>query len=276
MQTPQKSTISQIHLPTLMAIAVVAYVLSNVLHEALGHGGACVWVGGQPRVVTSVHFSCQIDETLPWARRFLAAGGSVVNLLTGGIAWLALRTIRRAGPRLRYFLWLLMTVNCLQAGGYLMVSPLAGIGDWRVFAQGFASPLPVRLLLTALGIAISWVTLRVAVPGLLPFVGNQPTESRRRARLLTLVPYLTGGISACLAGLLNPVGPLLIFISAIASTFGGTAWLAWLPSWIKPEHLATAPPTPLPIARSLPWIAAGTLLLILFITLLGPGIPLGP
>lgn len=276
MQTPQKTTPSQIHLLTLMAIAVVTYVLSNVLHEALGHGGACWWVGGQPRLVTSVHFECQLDETLPWARRLLAAGGSVANLLASGIAWLALHIARRGGPRLRYFLWLLLTVNGLQAGGYLMVSPLAGIGDWRVFAQGFASPFPVRLLLTALGVALSLLTLRVVVPGLLPFLGDQPTESRRRARLLTLVPYFTGGVSACLAGLLNPVGPILIFISAIAATFGGTAWLAWLPSWIKPAHVASAPPSPLPIPRSLPWILAGALILVGYIALLGPGIRLSP
>jgi hypothetical protein len=34
--------------PTVDAIALVAYVASNVLHEAVGHGGACLALGGKP------------------------------------------------------------------------------------------------------------------------------------------------------------------------------------------------------------------------------------
>ena len=33
---------------TVGAIAVVAYSVGNVVHEGLGHGGACVLVGGRP------------------------------------------------------------------------------------------------------------------------------------------------------------------------------------------------------------------------------------
>jgi hypothetical protein len=49
-----------------------------------------------------------------------------------------------------------------------------------------------------------------------------------RARQLTLVPYLTAGVLSCAAGALNPVGPLLILISAGAASFGGNSGLAWM------------------------------------------------
>ena len=41
---------------TVTAIALVAYAASNVLHEAVGHGGACVALGGKPLALSSVHF----------------------------------------------------------------------------------------------------------------------------------------------------------------------------------------------------------------------------
>lgn len=33
---------------TIVAIAVVAYVFADTIHEAIGHGGACVLTGGKP------------------------------------------------------------------------------------------------------------------------------------------------------------------------------------------------------------------------------------
>ena len=48
---------------TVTAIALVAYAVSNVLHEAVGHGGACVALGGKPMVLSSLHFECG-DETI--------------------------------------------------------------------------------------------------------------------------------------------------------------------------------------------------------------------
>src|SRR2546427_355944 len=55
--------------PTVVAIAIVAYVLADVLHEAVGHGGACVLTGGKPLVLSTVHFDCGGDS------RWVAAAG---------------------------------------------------------------------------------------------------------------------------------------------------------------------------------------------------------
>ena len=32
---------------TVVAIAIVAYALANLIHEGLGHGGTCIAVGGR-------------------------------------------------------------------------------------------------------------------------------------------------------------------------------------------------------------------------------------
>jgi hypothetical protein len=64
---------------TVAAIAVVVYALCSVLHEGLGHGGACLLVGGRPEVLSSMHFHCGTQGLPDGAPRLIAAG--VVALL---------------------------------------------------------------------------------------------------------------------------------------------------------------------------------------------------
>ena len=48
------------HEYTVDAIAVIVYALSSVLHEAVGHGGACLAVGAVPHELSSMHLACRI------------------------------------------------------------------------------------------------------------------------------------------------------------------------------------------------------------------------
>ena len=43
-------------LSTIAAIATVAEVITDFIHEGLGHGGMFVATGGQPLVLSTVHF----------------------------------------------------------------------------------------------------------------------------------------------------------------------------------------------------------------------------
>ena len=52
MQTPEKQeapsdAVARIDPLTVGAIGILAYMLANVLHEGLGHGGACLLVSQQ-------------------------------------------------------------------------------------------------------------------------------------------------------------------------------------------------------------------------------------
>src|SRR5262249_10335743 len=83
----------------IIAIAIVAFAIANLLHEGAGHGGACVLTGGHAKVLSSVHFECDRDS------RFIAAAGTLVNFITGFLCWLGRRFIKRASGNLQYFLW---------------------------------------------------------------------------------------------------------------------------------------------------------------------------
>jgi hypothetical protein len=65
---------TQPDLLTIAAIAIVATVIANFIHEGLGHGGMCLATGGQPLALSTVHFECSADT------RLVAASGTLANL----------------------------------------------------------------------------------------------------------------------------------------------------------------------------------------------------
>src|SRR3989442_14938313 len=82
---------------TIVAVAIVAYVFASIIHEGVGHGGACLLTGGHPLALSTVHFECDGEGGV------VAAGGTIANLGSGVGFWLGSRVALRAA-RLRYFL----------------------------------------------------------------------------------------------------------------------------------------------------------------------------
>lgn len=268
---PQLARISRTSvLFTMIAVAIVAAVITDVIHEGLGHGGMCVAIGGKPLVISTVHFDCGGEN------RWVAAGGTLANLFFGGLFWAIGRAVRRS-PSWRYFFWLLMTFNLFDAGGYFLFSGVGNFGDWALVVADWRPAWAWRAGLIGLG-AVTYFLLFVplSLQELRPLLGG-PAENRwRQARQLCLVPYLTTGILSCIAGALNPVGPLLILLSAAAASFGGKSGLAWMWTLLKRDRAAAVQlPLP-PIQRSLWWIIAAIVVAIGFIALLGPGIKFQP
>lgn len=261
---------------TVGAIAVVGYALSNVVHEGLGHGGTCLAVGGHPRQLTAVFFDGDIEGLPASAGRWVAAGGSLANLVAAAIAWAALRLVPAGWGRGRFFLWLVLAVNLLQAFGYLLFSGIGGIGDWDVVVRGFQPAVLWRLGLTVAGAVLYFgAAPRLIMPWLEAFLPAEPKERLARVRTLTLLPYLVGGATFVLAGVLNPLGWVYVLISAVAASFGGTSLLAWYPGLWARRTPVTSPEVPLGVPWSRGWLVAAAIVLFLFVGVLGPGIRFG-
>ncbi len=263
---------------TLAAIGAIVYVVSSFIHEGIGHGGMCLLVGGKPLSVSSTFFNYDSGNShlSPWEMRWINAGGTLANLLAGLVCLALLRLMRRASPSLRYVLWLAMSVNLFQAGGYLMASPIGNFGDWQAFMTGLEPQIAWRIGLIALGLLISFWALRVSSAELAPFLNRDKNEYNRRAAVLTLIPYLAGSTVMCVAALFGPGGMQLVVISAMASSFGGTCWLVWAPwapSWARDPGVVY-PERPLIVGRNLVLIVAGLLAAIVCIAILGPSVPL--
>jgi hypothetical protein len=253
---------------TLIAIAIVAYVFASVIHEDIGHGGACLLTGGHPLALSTVHFECGGENKL------VAAGGTIANCVFGILFLVMLKVVPRCLVSFRYFLWLSMTINLLQAGGYFLFSGIGNIGDWAAVIQGWHPAWAWRVGMTVLGIASYLMFIFLALLELTPFLGAMGPDRVRRARTLCMVPYFSGGILSCLAGLFNPVGMILVAISAAAASFGGTSGLAWMWKRMRDNRFQSSDlqlEAPV-IERSNSWIATAAVLAIVFVVVLGPGL----
>jgi len=156
---------------TVITIALVAYAASNVVHEGVGHGGACVALGGRPRVLSSVHFECG-DEAMgsaarrgvardsmspfPWRPAMAVFGGALYFLLA-----------RRAAQWLRS---LVGTDELSMTRGRMLTVPASGLLWLTAFLRGGeGSAAPAELdrsyVWIVAGCVVSLVFVGIVGPG---------------------------------------------------------------------------------------------------------------
>ena len=262
---------THIDLLTIIAIAIVTYLASTIMHEALGHGLVSLVLGMHPTHVTSVDLEVSFTGVTAWKIRAVAAAGCGANVVLALIAIALFLTLRaKTSAATRFFLWLLATNNLLIPGGYMMVLTFVGFGDWNDFVQGLSNGFAWRLAITMVGIVISLLGLFWGMRSIDPFLGRKVRG--KRALTLTLTAYLAGSIANTLAGILNPTSAILIITSAAASSFGGTIWLLWINAGVSKPR-ATTPQDALTPKRSLLWLVLGMLALLIYFLVLGPGLP---
>lgn len=257
---------------TVVSVAVVAYALSNVAHEGLGHGGACLLVGCSPHLLTSMQFdgdSAQLPEA---AARIIAAGGSVANLMVAAVAIVLLRRLQKDTATTWLFLWLLATTSLLQATGYLLFSGLGNVGDWAAVVRGWPGGALWRVGLAAVGGLAYWVATRWAMGRLGARLHTPGPARAAEAYKYTLIAYLTGAVLYVAAGLRDPGGFAILLVSGVAASLGGTSGLAWGPQLLKDPALGPATDPLPPLVRDWRWIAVAAVIGVLFVVVLGPGI----
>ena len=106
------------------------------------------------------------------------------------------------------------------------------------------------------------------------YLGRDAAVRVVRARKLSLFPYVVGGTSFVLAGLLNPESWRLVLLSAAAASFGGASLLAWYPGTGDAEFHTSSPEVPAGLPRSIGWIVVGGIVLAVFVGIFGPGVRL--
>jgi len=241
---------------TILSMAIVAVGVTTLLHEGVGHGVVSWLRGGVPTELTSNHLSSLHED------RWVAAGGTLVNLAAGT---LALLITHAAGARalLRYFFWLLAAHNLFTGAGYFMFSGVFGFGDWQQVIAG----LPHQGLLRA-AMALAGIILYVLLAWFLAIAVRPFCETRATYNVIGRLPYLAGCLFNCAAGAFDPLGIKLLLVSTIPADFGGSSGMLWLDSMI-PRPL---PETPLVIRRQPAWWIFAALFAIAYIGILGRGI----
>ena len=250
---------------TICAISVVAGILTNVLHEGVGHGLIALLTGTKSGVLTTVAWSSAFDS------RLVAAGGTLVNLAAALVFWLALRSAKRTSMPTRYFLLISCAFNLFTGTGYFFFSGVTNFGDWAAVISGLHPHWLWRVLLAIVGASSYCAAVLVVGIGLVRYVGV-PRDHQRRLRKLTIVPYFSAILLASVAGVLNPLGIQLLWQSALPATAGGQSGLLWLQYYIP---RGTEPNrTPEQVERNSGWIVAAGILALVYTVVLGRGITL--
>ena len=248
---------------TVIAIAALACIVDDVLHEALGHGGMALLSGAHRLTVSTVALQSDFDT------RWIAAAGPLVSLISGGIFWLLLLKPQRYRPTTRYFLILAMAGGLFSGTGYFFFSGVSNFGDWAAVIQGWHPHWLWQLGLVAIGVPSYYGSMLLVAAKLGPFRRNDADP--RKMRTLCWLPYFSEGILAGIAGLFNPAGMFYVFASALASTLGGNAGMLALPTMLRrPRPMEEEPAGSLP--HSPAWIAVGAIASLLFVFVLGRGV----
>jgi hypothetical protein len=116
---------------TAGAVAVIAMCVATAAHEAAGHGGACLLLGGRITLLTSAYFHCDTRSI------FVSPAGPLGNLVAGLAGWAALRLLPNSHPRVKLFALLLTAFSFFWAFAYLVSSLATGSGDYAIAFHDF-------------------------------------------------------------------------------------------------------------------------------------------
>ncbi|HJQ14511.1 MAG TPA: hypothetical protein VJ830_07170 [Anaerolineales bacterium] len=273
MTASSKTNSLSLDLLTILAIGVISFIIKNVIHEALGHGDACILVGGTPLVLSSAHFDCDYTSVSEAGRRFVAAAGTLVNFIAAYFFWLAFHSKRVMSPSLRYFFWFAMTGNFFVAAGYPLFSGVIGVGDWVNVVEGFQPAWLWRVLLAMIGFLLYGYGIWFALREMKTLIGSDSSDRRVRAFRLTFFPYLAGATVSSLGAWFNPLGAFVILTSA-AAAFGGSSAYAWMSQMLDTKWFPEWSNEYVVIERSWTWIIIAAILALIHILVLGPGVGL--
>ncbi|MFZ0859384.1 MAG: hypothetical protein WCA27_25705 [Candidatus Sulfotelmatobacter sp.] len=250
---------------TICAISILAGILTNVLHEGVGHGITALLIGANSGLLTTVAWSSAFDS------RLVEAGGTLVNLAAALVFWIALRSAKHASMPTRYFLLITCAFNLFTGTGYFFFSGVTNFGDWAAVISGLYLHWLWRALLVVVGACSYYAAVLVVGIGVVRYVGI-PRHQQGRLRKLTMVPYLSAILLASVAGLLNPLGMQLLWQSALPATAGGQSGLLWLQYYIPRQ---TEPKrSPGQLAQSYVWIGVAAVMGVAYVVVLGRGVTL--
>jgi hypothetical protein len=144
--------------PTVAAISLIAMCLVTFDHEALGHGGACLALGGHIRILSSAIFRCDLRSI------WIDPAGPFANLAVGALSLVLVNVVPRRLAGARLFLILVACFSFFWEAGYVIDAMRVRYGDWYFAAQDFlGEPSSWWRITGALaGIGLYFVTARWA------------------------------------------------------------------------------------------------------------------
>jgi hypothetical protein len=248
---------------TVAAIGLTAMCVTTVDHEALGHGGMCLAIGGHITVLTSSVFRCNVHSV------WIDPAGPFANVLAGTVSLLMATRIPRHLTALRLLLTLVTSFSFFWEAGYLIKAMLDRHGDLYFTAEDFLGEPSLwwRITGIAIGVVLYWITVRWVSRSLAGLFPN--TDSARRAARVAWAAATVGTALAALPALAHAGGELLTLKDAVLEIGAASFPLLFIP---RKRFVSTAVSRPTPICRSGLAIGLSLTLYLFFIITLGRGL----
>jgi hypothetical protein len=245
----------------LAALGICAYIVADVIHEVIGHGGTCILSGGSISLLSSAFFYSNNGNTL------VDIGGPIANILAGILFWLLFNFYKNASTRTKYFFILLIAFNLFWGTGELIYSGLTNKDDWSFLIVALEPIWFWRILLVVVGVILYYTTIRIVSVKVLQITGD---DSERRKQLI-FVPYLAAGISSCFAALFDLLGSLAAIKEGALETFAGSIGLLLILR-LNNKSNSNSDSGNSPVTRNMKWIISITVLYTIFVIVMGIGI----
>jgi hypothetical protein len=256
---------------SVAAIGILAFISTDIAHEVVGHGIGFLVAGGRSGILTTTRL---IHESqLPnsgW--RILDIGGPVGNLIWAGVCFLAQRLIRRAAPALRLFLWTSMSFSLFWEFGYLMKCGVTGQGDAMALTGGLATGWFWQVLMFVIGLFLYRGAVSLTSSELHFVLSAKIPQWRSRLVRLLLALCSAGGLIACAGPFFDPRGRLEMLNSGVLTSFASWVGLSAVP-FLFPKYADKDVIAVSPLRRSVPVILLAAAASVVFVGVLGPGIP---
>lgn len=252
---------------TLAAIGFLAYYVTVMWHEVLGHGSVMYLIGVRHFILTSTSMSAQNMRStggqVTLGVRLVVLAGPFSNMILGLALYPLFRFLTRnnANLTLRYSLWLLTALNFFLGFAYMVFSGLSGFGD---FAIAIAS-LPYHGLLRVLEVVVGTLLCVATVRFFAASFAEFPEDLWR----LSLVPYISATLVFCLAGLRNPAGAYIMMASVVPAALMGQGILPFVTPVARRCRVAV------PRAQAIPASPAAILVALAFVAIIfltAPGV----
>jgi len=250
----------QDNLPTVVAVALVAYVTADIAHHGLGHGLMCWLQGGQIELLSSVFVRCSRTDMA------IDLAGPAANLIVGLLAALALRIRRRMSGTAELFYILLAGFNLMWFSIHLVFSVVTDSDDWTWLLHVFNGAPAPRYFLIGAGVLVYVMAARYLRTRMANFA-----RPPGRARVILFAAWLSAGAIACATAVFDSHGPGTVWYKAIPQSLLLSVGLLSLARVRQIEPPSQESP---PIPGSRGWMTAAVVLCVLSIVLLGPGIGL--
>ena len=167
-------------------------MLADILHEVIGHGGVCLFIGQQIDLMSSVYFRSSPGSYIT------DLGGPIVNLITGLLIFVLLNRWKDMNSIYRFLLIIAMAFNLFWFSGTILQSSFSERGDWTYFISQINLGTLGKPLLVVAGIAAYYFSIRLVSKQIQLFTSKFPEFPLKRA---VHYSYIAAAIAAMIAGL---------------------------------------------------------------------------